>query len=191
MAPRTLNPLPLFDEPSVLQVLADAGVKPVHATRMWKHLIRNEGAQIDDVPELPRAAVDALNARCVMFTSTLVDVLESSDGQTTKLLIELQDGNRVESVIMRYREKQRVLEDGTIATADAWSTICVSSQVGCLQGCTFCSTATMGMKGNLFAGEILEQLAYGNIVSRRKYNDNIRNVVFMGMVCLFDGGESS
>ncbi|GIL87433.1 hypothetical protein Vretifemale_15543 [Volvox reticuliferus] len=55
------------------------------------------------------------------------------------------------------------------------STLCVSSQVGCQMGCTFCATGTMGLKGNLNAGEIVEQLIHARAVTR------IRNIVFMGM----------
>ena len=52
------------------------------------------------------------------------------------------------------------------------ATLCVSSQVGCNMGCTFCSTGTMGLKGNLTAGEILEQLVHARAVTP------IRNIVF-------------
>ncbi|GLC58406.1 hypothetical protein PLESTB_001355300 [Pleodorina starrii] len=55
------------------------------------------------------------------------------------------------------------------------STLCVSSQVGCQMGCTFCATGTMGLKGHLNAGEIVEQLLHARAVTR------IRNIVFMGM----------
>jgi adenine C2-methylase RlmN of 23S rRNA A2503 and tRNA A37 len=53
------------------------------------------------------------------------------------------------------------------------ATLCVSSQVGCIMGCTFCATGTMGIKGDLTTGEILEQLVHAQRVTP------IRNVVFM------------
>ena len=62
------------------------------------------------------------------------------------MVVELQDGHRVESVVMRH-DKGRV-------------TLCVSSQVGCKMGCTFCATGTLGELGNLTSGEILEQLVH-------------------------------
>lgn len=55
------------------------------------------------------------------------------------------------------------------------ATVCISSQIGCAMKCTFCATGTMGMIGNLSAGEIIEQIVHANTVER------IRNVVFMGM----------
>ena len=53
------------------------------------------------------------------------------------------------------------------------ATLCVSSEVGCQMGCTFCATGTMGLKGDLTAGEIVEQLWHARAVAP------IRNVVFM------------
>lgn len=55
------------------------------------------------------------------------------------------------------------------------ATLCLSSQVGCSMGCTFCATGTMGLTAHLTAGEILEQLYHANQITK------IRNVVFMGM----------
>ena len=94
------------------------------------------------------------------FTSKVVETIGNSRQDTTKLLIELQDGHQVESVIIRHRH---------------YSTLCVSSQIGCGMGCKFCATGTMGIIGDLTAGEIIEQYVIANSITP------IRNVVFMGM----------
>lgn len=96
----------------------------------------------------------------VSFTSRIVETIGNSRQDTTKLLIELQDGHQVESVIIRHRY---------------YSTLCVSSQIGCAMGCKFCATGTMGIIGDLTAGEIIEQYVMANSITP------IRNVVFMGM----------
>jgi adenine C2-methylase RlmN of 23S rRNA A2503 and tRNA A37 len=75
---------------------------------------------------------------------------------TIKLLVKLQDDHLVEAVIMRYGGEGR--------KASNRATLCVSSQVGCKMGCTFCATGTMGLSGNLTSGEILEQLMHANRV---------------------------
>ena len=103
------------------------------------------------------------------LTSKVVFSQTSTNGTTTKLLVELFDGHRVESVIMRH-EKLGGDQVGR-------TTLCVSSQVGCQMGCTFCATGTMGIIGDLSAGEILEQLVHANAVLETP----VRNVVFMGM----------
>ncbi|KAG2444685.1 hypothetical protein HXX76_001429 [Chlamydomonas incerta] len=211
----------------------------MHALRMWGWLIRNPSATWHDVPDMPKAALALLDKYFVKFTTKVIKCQNSSDGSTTKLLVELQDGMQVEAVVMTYEAPSRdpqllaagapevdphlpvdhsaaaaaqdeqqerpagrapgaeggeeedeeeaeasssapsVTAAGAAAAAAARarkrSTLCVSSQVGCQMGCTFCATGTMGLKGHLNAGEIVEQLVHARAVAR------IRNVVFMGM----------
>lgn len=85
-------------------------------------------------------------------------------GPTAKLLLRLADGREVESV-------------GIPMTGDAHRTCCVSSQVGCKQGCAFCRTARMGLVRDLAAHEIVGQVVAVNRADGR----SVRNVVFMGM----------
>ena len=87
------------------------------------------------VPGIPKFARDQIPERFALITTTIADCQTSKDGSTTKMVVELQDGHRVESVVMRH-DKGRV-------------TLCVSSQVGCKMGCTFCATGTLGELGNL------------------------------------------
>ncbi|HQK21538.1 MAG TPA: hypothetical protein PLM66_01410 [Candidatus Latescibacteria bacterium] len=67
----------------------------------------------------------------------------SRDGQTTKLVLDLSDGRKIETVMM--------VDDGR-------RTVCVSSQAGCALGCRFCATGQMGFQRNLTVGEILDQI---------------------------------
>jgi len=99
----------------------------------------------------------------------LSHVSSSTDG-TTKLLIRMaSDGLEVETVIIPWydREKPR-------------STLCVSSQVGCAQGCTFCATGRMGRLRSLTSDEILAQVWYARKVCRVLDIPSVDNVVFMG-----------
>jgi len=161
---RVLSPLPLFDEPSVLKALRDNDIKEMHAYTMWRYLLNNEGSTVQDVPKLPKKMYELFgkDSNFVMMTSTLKSHQKSVDG-TIKFIIELQDHQFVEAVIIPHDAKT------------SRRTLCVSSQVGCQMGCTFCATGTIGLKGNLHMGEILEQLMYAN-----KY-EKISNIVFMGM----------
>ncbi len=115
---------------------------------------------------LPKAFLEFLNDPTndfVTVTSTIESRPTSKDGTTTKLAVKLQDGHVVESVLMRH-----VSEEGSRVT------LCVSSQVGCAMGCTFCATGTMGIRGNLCAGEILEQLVHaGNILVEEDSDSHI------------------
>jgi sorting nexin-8 len=130
--------------------------------------------------ELNKQLLDFLkdpNSGFTTVTSTIDCTKQSSDQVTTKLAIQLHDGHKVESVLMRYN-----------SVAGSRVSLCVSSQVGCAMLCSFCATATMGFLGNLTAGEILEQMVHANRILAKEWKENkdpkeyvVRNVVFMGM----------
>ncbi len=93
-------------------------------------------------------------------------LFNSPDGSTTKIVLTLSDGQKVEAVLMRY-EKGR-------------TTICVSSQIGCAVKCAFCATGGMGFKRNLSPWEIAEQvLVLARIL--KSEDRRLTNIVFMGM----------
>ena len=149
--------------------------------------------------QLPKAFMEFLKTTTALttLTSKVLQQQTSSDGTTTKLAIELHDGNVVESVLMRYANPY--------TSSGGRASLCVSSQVGCAMGCTFCATGTMGLFGNLTAGEILEQIVHADKILAMEQqqralassNDEnaceptnplqssghafVRNVVFMGM----------
>ena len=95
---------------------------------------------------------------------------------TVKLLFALQDGLRIESVLI---PPASALRDGDTAVEEEQKrlTLCVSTQVGCPLDCAFCATGTMGFGRNLTPGEIVAQVLAG----RRETGKKITNVVFMGM----------
>lgn len=98
-------------------------------------------------------------------------VREQRDGELIKFVQALPDGLEIESVIIpMYRG------------AESWRSLCVSSQVGCRMGCTFCETAQLGLLRNLTAAQIVGQV----LAARRTYNVDIRKLVFMGMGEPFD-----
>ncbi|TPX35515.1 hypothetical protein SmJEL517_g02037 [Synchytrium microbalum] len=206
-------PQSIFDEEAVLNAFTDHKIPHSNARRLWRLIIQQGCANYHELPDsdLSKAAKKVLDSRFSICTSQIVKRTDSSDGTTSKLLIRLQDGLHVESVIMRLylpfslvvdnipnklkqtfrygasemenfpedeRDKSRqaaIKESGREFRSNARATLCVSSQVGCAMGCTFCATGTMGLVSNLTAGEILEQLYLANKIEK------IRNVVFMGM----------
>jgi len=87
------------------------------------------------------------------------------DGDTKKALLETQDGQEIESVLMKN-------------TRDQW-TICLSSQIGCAMNCAFCATGKMGLKRNLSEDEIVDQVRYWQ--SQISDEERISNLVIMGM----------
>lgn len=132
-----------------------------------------------DVTMLSSALRDRLEAESPWMTVTAVAVLRSKRGDTYKAVVQAADGARFETVLMRNARGH-------------WS-VCVSSQVGCAMGCTFCATGKMGLVRDLSADEIVDQyrfwiyfLADQDVVSGESGDDSgvsrrITNIVFMGM----------
>lgn len=114
--------------------------------------------------ELPAA----LRSMLVERLPTQLEAVKEShadDGQTVKTLWRLDDGGLIESVLMHYSDR---------------STLCVSSQVGCAMGCSFCATGQAGFTRHLSTGEIVEQVARARAASQAA-GRRLSNVVFMGM----------
>lgn len=99
---RVLNPLPLLDEAAVLEECARQGIKQQHVYRMWRAMLQKDVKNVRDIPDLPKALYAVVEEKFALTTSKVIKREDSSDGTTTKLLVELQDGQRVETVIMRY-----------------------------------------------------------------------------------------
>jgi sorting nexin-8 len=150
----------IFEPTLVVPILGEK-----HATQVWLWLLRNpQATSVADIPfnkwSISYKASGKLKEEFVLFSTKVAEKFDSVRGDTTKLLVELQDGHQIETVVMKHHNR---------------NTVCVSSQVGCQMGCRFCATGTMGIIGDLMACEIIEQLVHANHVAK------IRNVVFMGM----------
>eukprot|EP00878_Enallax_costatus_P031373 GHUV01034308.1.p1 GENE.GHUV01034308.1~~GHUV01034308.1.p1 ORF type:complete len:406 (+),score=101.34 GHUV01034308.1:170-1387(+) len=173
---RVLKHNSIWDLPAVLEAFRSAGIKERHVYRIWSSLLRHPDIAWTDIPEIPKAAVSVLEEQSTRLTSSVLNCQQSVGADTTKLLIQLQDGMQVEAVVMHYDTSERYAgKDDAAGWGNKRGTLCVSSQVGCQMGCTFCATGTMGLKGNLSCGEIIEQLVHAVRVTP------IRNIVFMGM----------
>jgi len=121
----------------------------------------------DEVNNLPKALREKLTLECPLEINA--KIFKSSDGpRSEKVLLTLEDGEGVESVLIRQK--------------DGRNTICVSSQVGCPLNCAFCATGRYGFKRNLKSEEIIEQVLFWARYLKAETKDNkIDNVVYMGM----------
>jgi adenine C2-methylase RlmN of 23S rRNA A2503 and tRNA A37 len=135
-----------------------------------------------NLQQLPRVLLDFLKTtdHLVTVTSAVADAKTSADGSTTKLAIELHDGQLVETVLMRYN--RAVNDVSTTATnvspnKTSRASLCVSSQCGCAMGCTFCATGTMGLSGSLTTGEILEQIVHADRILAREWREQRKHLL--------------
>ncbi len=124
--------------------------------------IRQGVTSFDEMSNLPKTLRESL---CSIFEIRGVKIkkrLESRVDDTVKYLYELSDGECIESVFMKYHHGY---------------TVCISSQVGCRMGCSFCASGIDGLFRNLTAGEMLAQIE----TAGRDNGVRISNVVMMGM----------
>jgi len=153
-------------------------VKPsFRAKQIYGWLYHQYADNFDDMKNIPQAMKDALSQEYVVNPAKIVRKELSSDG-TIKYLLELQDGKTVEAVWLKMKEAQYD-ENGTL-TQESKYTVCVSTQVGCKVGCSFCLTAKGGFTRDLTAGEIVAQIVNLKRDNNHKHNRKL-NIVYMGM----------
>ncbi len=116
----------------------------------------------DEMSNIPSKLRVKLQEGYYIVTTSIKKRLESDIDNTVKYLYELHDGELVESVLMKYNHGYSV---------------CVSTQVGCRMGCSFCASGLNGLKRNLTASEILAQIT----TAQKDNGIRISNVVLMGM----------
>ncbi len=150
------------------ELVAD-GLKPPHARTLWKALYRDPATAF--LPPLQRWVAEHLGPGKRFTHEPLVEVLtdlKSSDLQTRKFLLGLEDGQKIETVLMGYPGR---------------FTACVSTQAGCAMGCVFCATGQMGFVRHLRAEEIVAQVLHVQSALRQRsaVPALLRNLVLMGM----------
>lgn len=138
-------------------------LKPFHHREIYKWVYGRRKLDPSAWTNLPKGAREEISARCEAGLPEVSGEQTSSDG-TRKFLLRLADGQSIECVYIPDGERR---------------TVCVSSQVGCAMGCTFCLTAKMGIRRNLTPGEILGQFFV--LEARTDIGQVSYNVVFMGM----------
>jgi 23S rRNA (adenine2503-C2)-methyltransferase len=174
-----------FPLPRLAEVMAHLREKPYRARQLFRWLHRNGAASFDEMTDLPRPLRAELAARFELRTLAMVQEQRSRDG-TIKWKWRTVDGRFVESVYMPavgQDDEEGEGEEG--GRPRDRRTLCVSSQVGCAVGCTFCMTGTMGLSRNLGPGEIADQVHRANRrlveLGEGPAPRPLTNLVFMGM----------
>lgn len=117
--------------------------KPFRGKQLFKWLHDQKVLTFNEMNNMPNGLLERLKSESsITQLATLMELSSKSDG-TKKYLFKLQDGHTIETVLMRYQYGY---------------SICISSQVGCKMGCTFCASALGGLVRNLTASELLEQI---------------------------------
>lgn len=147
------------------------GEPSFRADQVWQWLWQKGAVSFSAMTNVSKATRAILEERCVIRLPEIAAEQRSGDG-TVKLLLRLEDGETVETVLIPSESREGIPR----------MTQCLSCQVGCAMACTFCATGQMGFVRNMTMGEIL-----GQVLVARAYlgetpdNPRLRNLVFMGM----------
>lgn len=157
----------IFDETlaGLTARMAVWGQPGYRAKQVWQALYGECVSGFAAMTALPTRLREQLAETYAFSHLAVARELESTDGETRKVLFRLPDGQQIETVLMAY-DKRR--------------TLCISTQAGCALGCVFCATGQMGFRRHLSVGEIVEQVVYFQRVLKAR-GEQVTNVVFMGM----------
>ncbi len=141
------------------------------AVQVFKWLHRGIES-FDEMTDIPKTLRDKLSDEFTIKNVKIKKRLESSIDDTVKYLYELDDGEKIECVVMKYLHGY---------------SICISTQAGCRMGCSFCASGLFGLKRNLTASEMLSEIT----AAQKDLNIRISNVVLMGMGEPLDNFENT
>jgi 23S rRNA (adenine2503-C2)-methyltransferase len=171
MSARAKVPLVRLLPEELEPLLAELGQPRYRADQVLRAAWHDSPDSFGDIRQLPTSLRAQLAERFTLDAAIEVRRVVSDDGGTTKLLLRMEDGTLIETVLMQYPEP---------GERHPRSTVCVSTQAGCAMGCVFCATGQMGFERNLKAEEIVTQVLH---IARllRERGEHVTNVVFMGM----------
>ena len=148
------------------ELVISLGMKKFYGKQIFNWLHKKIVRDLNEITNLSLKDRELLAEKAYIPFLNLLKQQVSKIDKTEKFLFKLEDGNTIETVLLRHKDKR--------------NTLCISSQVGCPVKCAFCATGQDGFVRNLDVNEIINQ---GYTVERRlvKQGSNISNIVFMGM----------
>ena len=150
-----------MDYEQLQQEMAALGEKPFRAKQLYQWMHEKLAGSFEEMTNLPKSFREKLKEQYDYTVLTLEDRLISGLDGTEKYLFGLEDGNVIESVLMRYHHG---------------NSVCISSQVGCRMGCRFCASTLGGLTRQLRPSEMLEQIYEIQKIS----GERVSNLVLMG-----------
>ncbi len=143
--------------------LAGIGEEPYRAAQVFRWLYKTGAKSFDEMTDLGKDLREKLKNNFHLTKLALLDLKRSLVDGTTKYLFKLEDSNTIESVFLPERSR---------------ATLCLSSQVGCKFGCSFCASSSLGFTRDLKTSEILDECLFIKSYNR---DVSITNIVFMGI----------
>ena len=151
--------------------VTEIGEKPFRGKQIYQWLHEKQVTSFDEMTNLSAKLRERLKETAALTVLKEVTVQTSALDGTKKYLFELEDGNMVESVLMRYHHG---------------NSVCISSQAGCRMGCRFCASTLLGLSRNLYPSEMLDQI----YAIQKATGERVSHLVVMGTGEPFDNFES-
>lgn len=148
--------------PELERFVNRCGESRYRARQLFTWMYKKKAVSFAEMTDISATFRAYLAKNATLQALSLQQVQQTKAGETRKYLFALQDGFRVESVLMREGDRR---------------TLCISTQVGCPIDCKFCATGAMGLKRNLQTGEIIDQV----LQAERESGERVTNIVVMGM----------
>ena len=145
----------------LIEYLEGMGEKKFRAKQIYRWLHVSLASSYDEMTNIPASLRSRLSVEAPLNTLKVYDCQISKLDGTRKYLFELHDGNMIEAVLMKYKHG---------------NSVCISSQVGCRMGCTFCASAIGGLVRCLTAGEMLDEIYR----IQTEIGERVSNIVIMG-----------
>jgi 23S rRNA (adenine2503-C2)-methyltransferase len=155
----------VIDPRDIAAAAAELGVPAYRTRQVYEALTRGLVTDLSQITTLPLGLRSALATRLTPVSLSPVETFRAPHDAAHKTLFSAADGEPVEAVLMKYPKR---------------ATVCVSSQVGCAVGCVFCASGRLGLRRDLSAEEMVDQVLHFARVLR-DVGRSVTNVVFMGM----------
>ena len=157
------------------KLMVEEGQKPFRAVQLYTWIYEKKATSFDEMSDISLKFREVLKEKYCLELPKIFTKQVSSDG-TIKLLLELNDGKKVECVLMRY---------------NYGCAVCVSSQVGCNMACSFCSSGILGKQRNLEPEEMVGQiLTINKLLEEEGNGQHVTHIVVMGTGEPFDNYDN-
>ena len=147
--------------PKLTDYIKSIGQPAFRAKQIFKWIHQKQATDFSAMTDQPKALLAQFTQNCTLAVPTIRRRQQSKDG-TVKYLLQLADGNCIETVLMRYHYG---------------NTVCVSTQVGCAMGCRFCASTQAGRVRDLTSGEIAAEI----YTAQKDTGERVSHIVLMGI----------
>ena len=147
--------------PKLTDYIKSIGLPAFRAKQIFKWIHQKQATDFSAMTDQPKALLAQFAQNCTLAVPTIRRRQQSKDG-TVKYLLQLADGNCIETVLMRYHYG---------------NTVCVSTQVGCAMGCRFCASTQAGRVRDLTPGEIAAEI----YTAQKDTGERVSHIVLMGI----------